>query len=474
MGNLDLISIIVYFGLLALIIIKSRQKKQTAIDFALDGQRTPGILVFATLTASFLGPGYTMGLSEQGYQSGFLFFFVYLGFSLQSLLVGRYIAPKLRDYDQAQTVGDIMGYHYGKLARLFTGLLSLMFCIGIIGLISFITGSVFYSILDIPRAWGSIIGTTIVVFYSVFGGMRTVVYTDILQFIFLTISLPVLLISIYYNTPDTASILQDLPDEVLHPFRYVGVGEFIGLFIGFVFGETLIPPSANRAFLAKTSKDARNGFVFSGLYSIIWFGMCAVVGIFAQYALPGIVPDTSFMSMAKLFLPVGFLGLLLAAVVSIIMSTQDSYLNASSVVFVRDIVGYFNPNLTDRQYLLYSRAATFIIGSMGIVFALQLTGILDGIMINYTLWGPTIVLPLVFAVTLKHKVKPIAGLMGVLFGLMGVILWEWVLYKPYDIPSLVAGITLNLSAFWIFHIFGTKNSNWSILKSSSGMKNLTN
>lgn len=470
MENLDLLVLIFYLGLLAYIIFNSRQKNQKAVDFALDGQRTPGILVFATLTASFLGPGYTMGLSEQGYQSGFLFFFVYLGFSLQSLLVGRYIAPKLREYNQAQTVGDIMGYHYGKLARLFTGMLSLMFCIGIIGLISFITGSIFYSVLDIPRAWGSIIGTSIVVVYSTYGGMRTVLFTDILQFIFLTLIIPVLLLSIYFKTPETSIIINELPDELLHPSRYVGVGEFLGLFIGFVFGETLIPPSANRAFLAKTSKDARKGFVFSGIYSIIWFGMCVAIGILAQYALPGIAPDTTFMEMAKLFLPVGIFGLLLATVISIIMSTQDSYLNAASVVFVRDLVSFFKPNLTDKQYLIYSKTATFAIGGLGILFALQLTGILDGIMINYTLWGPTIVLPLILAVLFKDKIKPIAGLSGILSGLIGVFIWEWILDKPYDIPSLAAGLILNLLAFGIFSVFGKRESKWSILRSSSGIR----
>ncbi len=474
MHFLDYLSFTIYIFLLIYVIIISRQKQQTAKSFALDDQSTPGLIVFATLTASFLGPGYTMGLSEQGYKTGFLFFFVYLGFSLQSLLVGYFVAPKLKKYNDAQTVGDIMGFHYGKFARVFTGIMSLLFSIGIIGLISFITGSIFHTIFHIPRAWGTIIGSSIVIVYSTFGGMRTVVFTDVLQFIFLTISIPILLLSIFFNTPDVGTIIETLPNEVLNPFQNIGIDEFFGLFLGFIFGETLIPPSINRAFIAKSTKDARKGFLFSGIYSVIWFGMCIVIGIIAQHALPNITADTSFMEMAKVFLPVGILGILLAAVSSIIMSTQDSYLNAASVVFVRDLVNFIKPNLTDKQYLIISKTATIIFGVLGILFALQLRTILDGIMINYTLWGPTIVIPLVIAIMSKNKLKPIAGMFAMILGVTGVIIWEWVLNKPYDIPSLVAGLTLNILGFVLFSLIGSSSPKWKILQSSTGMNQTNN
>lgn len=467
----DIIVLSIFLILLISIVLISKQKNLKPIDFALDGQKSPSILVFASLTASFLGPGFTLGLSEQGYQTGLLLFFVYLGFSLQNVLVGLFVAPKLREYRGAQTMGDIMGYHYGQLARIITGLLSLLFCIGIIGLISYITGTVLDTAFGVPRTIGSLFGTLIVVIYTMFWGMKTVSYTDILQFVFFTIVIPIFLLSIFFRTNNLSNIIALLPEKVLHPFNYVSNWQFWGMFIGFVLGETLIPASANRALIAKNSQAAKRGFILSGFYSIIWFGMCITIGILASHFIPNIAPESTFIAMGKHFLQPGLFGLLIAGILSIIMSTQDSYLNAASVVFVRDIIGTFKPDISDKSYLRYAKVVTLIIGLLGILFALQLNGILNGIMINYTLWGPTMVLPIVFAVFFKKRINPLGGLIGIFFGIIGVVLWEWVLNKPFEIPSLIPGLILNILGIVVFGFMIKKIPSWKILKSSSGIQN---
>ncbi|MFC1730394.1 sodium:solute symporter [candidate division KSB1 bacterium] len=471
MHYIDWIVIISYLCLLFGIIYKSRQHSQTMTDFAIDKQSTPGILVFATLSASFIGPGYTMGLTEQGFQTGLLYLFLYLGFSIQTLLIGQYIAPRLRQYKGAYTVGDIMGFHYGKIARIFTGLISLLYCAGIVGIVAQVSGRILEGAVQIPYTWGVIGSTIIVVIYSSTGGMRTVLFTDVFQFVMLSLAMSVLLFSIFIGIPNVDNVLNNIPEGFANPLHSTSFLVFSGLFLGFLLGETLVPPYTNRAFVSKDKTSAKQGFIYSGIFSIFWFAMVLTVGIVARALYPEIDAGGSFMHMVNVYMPIGLYGMMMVAIISIIMSTQDSYLNAASVSFVRDIIESFKVNVSDSKALYYSKVTTFVIGILGIVFALNAEGIIQALLLNYTFWAPTIVLPLIIGILLPDKVKPISGVVSIFTGALSVMLWEWVLEIPFGIPSLAFGILGNQLGFWITHYLSKNETKSALLKSSSGCSN---
>ena len=456
------------------IIYKSYVSKQTMKSFAIDKQSMPTLLVAATLSASFIGPGYTIGLSEHGYNFGLFSFFVFLGFSIQTILVGQFIAPKLRKYKGAFTVGDIIGFHYGKLARIITGIISVLFGAGLVGVVALASGNLLNNVFEIEPEIGIIVSTLIVVLYSFIGGMRTVVFTDIFQFLMLSIAMSILLFAIFTNVDSIESITANLPETSFTFFSTKSKTDFLGMFLGFLLGETLVPPYTNRAFVSKNSKNAQKGFLIAGIYSIIWCIMVIGVGVSAKALHPEILAENSFLHMVNTYMPIGFLGLMTVAIISIIMSTQDSFLNSASVSFVRDILNTFNETISSKKALLFSKLITILIGILGVVFAVNAEGIIDALMINYTLWAPTIVMPLIIAVLMPNKVKPIAGLIAIFAGGISVIIWEWILNKPNEIPSLLIGIIFNQLFFWFFQIFASKRQNSKILLSSSGCKQIEN
>ncbi len=468
MHFIDWIVISIYLVLLVLVVLRSRVKGMTMKFFAIDKQRTTSLLVFATLSASFIGPGYTLGLTEQGYQTGLLFFFVYLGFTIQTILIGIFVAPKLRNYVGAYTVGDILGFHYGKISRVFTGLISMLYCAGIVGIVAKVSGLLLEGTLGIPFFWGVIVSTIIVVLYSTLGGMRTVLFTDMFQFSMLTLAVSLFCITIFIKAPGVDVIVSNLPQSFNNPFNGITWIHFTGLFAGFFLGETLVPPYTNRAFVSKDSKSAKKGFIWAGAFSLFWFAMVISIGIFAKALFPEINPSDSFIAMANNYLPIGLLGFLMVAIISIIMSTQDSYLNAASVSFIRDIYETFRKGKTDKDLLLYSKITTFIIGILGILFALQGTGIIDALLLNYTFWAPTVVLPMIIAILMPSKVKPIAGLVSIICGIVGVAIWEWILNNPIGIQSLLVGIVSNQIGFWITQLLASSKIDSHLLEPSSG------
>jgi SSS family solute:Na+ symporter len=436
--------------------------------FAIDNQNAPTFLIFATLSASFIGPGYSIGLTEQGFNFGLFSFYAFIGFSIQLILTGYYIAPRLRKYVGAFTVGDVIGFHYGKISRLITGIISVLFGAGLVGVVAFAAGNLLFNVFGIPNKIGILISTIFVVFYSFYGGMRTVVFTDIFQFLSLAIAMPILLIFIFIKAGSIDTIISNLPSEHFTFLSTKSPKDFFGLFLGFLLGETLVPPYTNRAFVSKDSQNAKIGFVFSGIFSIMWCAMVVVVGISAKALHPDLQSANSFLFMVNNYLPVGVLGLMIVAIVSILMSTQDSFLNSASVSFVRDIVHTFNKNISTNNSLFFSKLITVVIGFLGIIFATTAKGLIDALMLIYMFWAPTIVLPLIIAVLLPDKVKSISGFASISISLIFVLVWEWILKTPFGFPTLITGIVVNQVVFWTIQFLPINIENNKYLTRNSG------
>ncbi len=455
MSQLDYLFMGLYTLLLAGVVLRSRFFKISMSQYAVDNRSIAGYIVFFSLAASFIGPGYTIGIAEQGFLHGFNYLLILIAFTAQTLLVGYFIAPKLRKYDGAYTVGDIMGYHYGRSTRFITGIISLLFCAGIVGVIARVGGLLMQNFFGIPFVYGVIIITAIVVIYSIFGGIKAVIKTDVFQFVVLSsiimIFAGILLFRIHVENIDLFLFSGNFL-EFSSSLRLEGTA-FLALFLGFLLGETLVPPYTNRAFVSRNPQVAKKGFLMAGFFSLIWFVACLLIGVYARSVYPTIEPENAFMHVSLSVLPIGLKGLLIIALASIVMSSQDSYLNAASVSFVRDLLNPFKPEISDKNSLFAARLMTLIIGVLGIIFAINAPGIIGAIMINYTLWAPSIVLPLVLAILLPERVNRSAGFFSVIAGIITVLAWRFVFSVPYGIPEIVPGLVMNQIVFWLLIVW---------------------
>jgi solute:Na+ symporter, SSS family len=466
LNKLDWFFITSYLLLLVIVTLKNRKLKISFENFAVDKKTLGWFIVFASLTASYIGPGYTIGIAEQGFIHGYLYIFILLPFTLQTILVGKFIAPKLRLYNGAYTVGDIMGYHYGILAKYLTGIISILFCAGIVGVIARVGGLMLDSFFGVPFDLGVIILTSIVIVYSIFGGIRAVINTDVFQFLILSFTVLALLFFLIKDVFFFEKNFLLFPEASIMSLSKVPLAGLLSLMIGFLLGETLVPPYANRAFVSKGTTQSKRGFVAAGIFSFFWFTICLVVGMYANYFLPFSTPEGAFMDAGLHLLPNGFKGLLIISIISIVMSSQDSYLNASAISFVRDIFQPINTTEADERLVLLARIVTFLVGIMGIIFAINAPGIIEALMINYALWAPSVVLPLILAILIPKKVTPLAGVTSMIAGILSVIIWKFVLINPFEIGEIIPGIIVNQITFWIVNPFG-KKINYRLLQISN-------
>src|SRR5471030_1817832 len=119
---LDLCIIFGYFALIVIVGVWISKSVKNLDDFSTGSRSYGAAFIFATLSSSFIGGGFTMGLAEKVFTMGLVYVIALWGFSAKEILVATVIAPRMTPFKNAISVGDIMGQLYGKNVRIFTGL----------------------------------------------------------------------------------------------------------------------------------------------------------------------------------------------------------------------------------------------------------------------------------------------------------------------------------------------------------------
>jgi SSS family solute:Na+ symporter len=258
-------------------------------------------------------------------------------------------------------------------------------------------GYVFQNIFEIDRLVGIVIGCGIVIIYTTVGGMKSVIYTDILQFVLLGAGLPLALILGIIEIGGVDALTAGIPsDHLTLPGPGLSWTGLAALFVVFMLGETLVPPYTQRLLAGRSSGDVARGTLYSGIFSIPFFAVTGSIGLVALVLNPDINPNMAMPYVLNTVLPPFLKGLLFAAVISIVMSSADSFLNSAGIAFVNDV---YKPLVrqppSDRKLLIIAKTVTVVVGVMSIVFAVSIESIIDLVIHAYQYWAPVVLVPLV-------------------------------------------------------------------------------
>jgi len=459
---IDLTIIIVYFGAILGIGFYSMKKVESFADYAVAGRGIPLALLFATMAATATGGGGTIGRVAYAYHTGAVIFVAALGFVLNQVLSGLYIAPRMRKMGNLFTTGDVMGFYYGRAGRFLTGIFTFIYSVAIFGVQILAMGRILQAITGLPLIPLTIAASVITVLYTWAGGMWAVIYTDAVQFIVLALGITSAGVVVYNKVGGAAGIVASIEPSHLSILDAIPTGQLVALFIAFLFGEALAPFYVQRYLTAKDEKSSKWGVTSFGIYYAFYLVIIILIGLVGSILLPNTTPDLVMSTIVREFLPIGLVGIVFGAMISAIMSTGDSILNSAAVIYTRDIYQHFiNKKADDRKLLKVSKATTVVVGIGGIIVALTVPRILDLLIITYGLWAPSIIPPLVIAVVwgkaLERKVSPYAGPPAIIIGLLSSFVWgNKVLGEPMGIPAIVVGMVANIVVFIVVHNLTSK------------------
>jgi solute:Na+ symporter, SSS family len=439
------------------IFIIATRKTSSFANYAIANRSAGVVLLFATMSANYIGPGFTLGLVNQGYTGGYFYLLVASFYGVGKIIEGLVIAPRLRaKFDNAYTIGDVIGgdrSHNHKAVRVLTGFLGLGLTIGLSVVMSKAGGEILNNFLGVEKQLGTCIVTILVMSYSVFGGIKTTMLTDAVQFTMFMILLPALaLLAVFSGDFNASSFTTNANTISAASYQSHEVKSIIGLIVTWFFGEMLIPPTISSILSSDSSVNARKALSLSGALMVLWLALMLTLGIIAFTTLGSGTTsnDQVLLALGKQYFPVGMFGLFAVAMIGVVMSSQDSLINTSSVIFSRDIL---NPifHIDEKQSYTYSRIAGLAVGVLSIIFAVYIPSIISGLLFFYTIWVPSILVPCLFSIFRKRHVWQ-AAIASILAGFLVSATLE-TLNLNIEIPNIILGLISSVSAYLATTIF---------------------
>jgi SSS family solute:Na+ symporter len=460
---LPVAAVALYVISLAFVAIRARSAREFE-DFSVAKRELPLALIFGSIAADYIGPGFSIGFVGRGFKSGFLFLAVGLAYAVQNIFVGLLVAPKLRQLKDCYTLGDAIGQKYDRKCQILAGVISVALCT-LFSAVMISAGSVVLNdIFGLPRWLSVTVVAVVTASYTTFGGLRASVITDAFHFVLFAVLLPLTLLYalLFHFQGGAASFSREAFAATAEGFRSTSTIEIVGFVAAFLLGETLIPPYANLALASKTTKVSRNGFILAGVFSTLWFTVMIAMGIVARTIVANDTKqDYVLLSFVRQIMPhVGY-ALLLVALVSIVLSSLDSLLNAGAVVFTQDIIRRFS-KLPDRLALKAGRYSTIIIAGVAAAAAAFVPSVIEGLLACYSIWAPAILPALIFGLWLKAP-RPLAGILSMGVGTCVAVIFQFFLPTAIKVPAIIPALGSALLAYALGHWLG---------KPASGAKNV--
>lgn len=453
--------VILIFGILYSSFILFTRKKGNFEEYSVAGRGLGFFLIFSSLCASFIGPGWSMGLVREGFSSGMFMAYLLPFCGLGLAFVGVFLVPRIRNkFTDIYSIGDLVGgikSHNHKLVRIVTGVFSLLFFGSITVAMSYAGGELVNNVFGFSKIWSIVIVTTIVIGYSYFGGIRATIQTDSIQFVHFIILIPILAILILsedrFIWKDYLETTSSKTSSTFDSHPIIGIFSF-GLL--WLLSSTGLDSGGLGRFLAsKSNKVGRNSTVAAGVFLAIWLVLMVFIGSTGYYLYPELDNnDQVLLHIASEHFPGILYGIFIIAMLGVVMSSQDTVLNAGSILFSEDIIGVLKP-MTEKQKLKIAKLFTLLMGVICIILASYLSSILEVIMIITEYYIPVMIPVIVFSI-LKKKLHWQSALISMLVGLISYIIWKQ--FFSSIMPELLMAFSLSILSYLISDFFLTKKA----------------
>ncbi|MCR5224718.1 MAG: sodium:solute symporter family protein [Alphaproteobacteria bacterium] len=445
---LDYAIIIAYLLLTLVIGYFSGKNVHTVQDYSVANRNFSNMTLLATIFASFLGGADIFGTAEKTYRYGTIFLLAISGYSVNLLIISKWMTKRIVAFKNAMTLGDIMYALYGKTGRILAGL-ALFACVGVVGAQVAVIGNVCNMFLGLDAKTGIVIGCAVIMLYSGFGGIKAVTFTDLLQFIILIVAIPVVISIMLGKAGGFEHLFAAVPESLLYVSKTTqSYWDFFMLFLVIAL-PVFDPPFIQRILMSKNVAQATNMLFTAACLYIPFILMIGIAGFSALVVLPNINPDMAFSNMINFALPGGLKGLAVAGILAVVMSTADSYLNVIGISFARDIVKtIYSKQISDRAELRLIRISTICFGALSMFAATSFSSIMDILLFTNNFYIPFICAPMFFGVT-GHRVSVRSCLIGVISGCALTAYWLTCVHDETLVGGIIPSLLLSLATTYI-------------------------
>jgi len=444
--GLDLSIIGVYLIGMVLVGLLCVRKVKNADDYYTAGRSFGPFVLMATVCATIIGGSGLMGRAGVAYSSGFKAILTAVPY-LIGMFIFSGISGKISDigfkYGIA-SIPELFERRFGKTAKLILSAMIAFTMMGTVASQVTATATIINMLggeIGISYELGALIASLVFIIYTATSGLFGVVYTDVLQFYMLLAFVYILIpTASLAKVGGLANFTANLSPELFKP--YIN-GDILGDIVTYLVFTMAGAEMWQRAFAAKDRKSAKEGmFLGTAVYGVtiilVWFmGVVAhqIIGddVLAQFgSTDAVVP-----ALAIKVLPTGITGLALAGILSVIMSTADSYLLVSVQTCVHDIGKTLKPDMSEKKEMVLSRVFSVVLPLGALVIALYIKNAYRILMFSWSFYAAAAGIPAFVALFWKKATK--SGIIsGMIAGFVVCVGWK-LIGTPFDLGSTVPG-----------------------------------
>jgi sodium/proline symporter len=471
MPTATLVTFVFYFILLLGIGFYFYRRSVSIEDYLLGGRGMGAWVTALSAQASDMSGWLLMGLPGAIYLGGMTNVWIAIGLFFGTALNWKLVSARLRVYTQQTNTITLPCFFEQRFADP-TGLLRAISAIIILifftiyassGLVA--TGKLFESTFNVKYETAVIAGGAIIIAYTFLGGFLAVCWTDLFQGMLMLLAVVAVPAVAYHNVGGIDAVRQAMASKGVSSSLIPQRGGFPALMIistmawglGY-FGQ---PHILARFMSAKSIRKLAESMTIAIVWVFISLGgavMVGFVGVGMFDNLSGGEEEKVFIYMiGKLFNPwVG--GIMLAAILSAIMSTIDSQLLVSSSALTEDFYQKaIKKNASEREVILVGRICVIIISAIALILALRPNDTILGI-VAYA-WGGfgAAFGPLVLFALFSRHTSWQAALAGMVTGTVVLVLWKQIGLSNV-MYEIVPGFTCNcLTIFLVNCTVGQKD-----------------
>ena len=441
-----------YFGFLAAVWLRLLGKRSTAVEYLVAGRRVTLPAFVATLVATWYGG--ILGVGEYSYRYGISNWLVFgAPYYVGALLFAIFYARRAREA-ALYTIPDLLDRHYGRAPALmgaFTVFIGYAPAAYVLML-----GTLFAAMFHLPLVPCVIAASLFSVFYIDKGGLRTVVFTDQVQFTLMYLGFIVMLAFLVGQHGWLPYLHQRLPAS---HFTWNGGNPPAAVFVWyFIALSTLVDPGFwQRAFAARDPAIARRGVLISIVCWIVFDFLTTFTGMYARAVLPHLdAPVFAFPELARVTLPPGALGLFYLAMIATVMSTIDSYGFIAAATLGRDVMWRLRRDADEARIPAYTRGGLWIAAVFATALAVMKQSVIDLWHDLGSIVTPTLLLPVGTALLGRGRLDPRWTLAAMLVPF--AVTLGWVIAKsfpahgragayPWSIEPIYAGLAASLVVY---------------------------
>jgi SSS family solute:Na+ symporter len=358
---------------------REKSLRRTSADYFLAGRNAGWFVIGASLFASNIGSEHLVGLAGTAAASGLAVGHFEILASLILLLLGWVFVPfYLRS--GVFTMPEFLEQRYSAAARWYLSLVSIIgYVLTKISVTIYAGGIIFESLMGIDFWFGAFIVVIATGAYTILGGLRAVIYTDMMQMFVLVGGAAVLTITGLRELGGWNTMYQlagpgffDMWKPIRDPnFPWTGI--LLGAPILGVWYWCTDQFIVQRVLSAKDENHARRGTIFGGYLKVLPLFIFVLPGVIAyglaqrgRLDLPQ--PDMALPQLVTTLLPAGLRGLVVAGLLAALMSSLSSVFNSCSTLITWDIYKKLRPAAPERRLVLIGQISTAALVGLGLLW----------------------------------------------------------------------------------------------------------